>query len=109
MKGGGSDRETRQGSVESVEILWVVAVCQLRLRDDAGYRATCQALADLPVDTLDDLSKSRLIITWCLAPDALKDLSLPVKRAEELAANNSLGQSHVGRVGWGRRLSERSV
>jgi tetratricopeptide (TPR) repeat protein len=90
--------------VESVDILWVVAVCQLRLRDEAGYRATCQVLADLPVDTLDDLSKSRLIITWCLAPDALKDLSLPVKRAEKFAANNSLGQSHLGPCWLGAAL-----
>ena len=36
------------------------------------------------------------IWTWCLAPDALEDLSLPVKRAEEFVANNSLNQRHFG-------------
>jgi tetratricopeptide (TPR) repeat protein len=90
--------------VESVEILWVVAIGQLYLGDDADYRATCKTLADLPFDNLDDLSKSRLIITWCLAPDALKDLSLPIKRAEKLAANNSLGQSHLGSCWLGAAL-----
>jgi serine/threonine protein kinase/cytochrome c-type biogenesis protein CcmH/NrfG len=82
--------------VESVEMLWGVAIAQMRLRDDAGYRVTCKMLADLPVDTLDDLNKARQILTWCLAPDALEDMSLIVKRADELAANNSLGQPHVG-------------
>jgi tetratricopeptide (TPR) repeat protein len=82
--------------VESVEILWAIAIGKLYAGDDAGYRASCQALADLPVDTLDDLNKARQILIWCLAPDALEDLSLPVRRAEDLAANNSLGQPHVG-------------
>jgi tetratricopeptide (TPR) repeat protein len=90
--------------IESVTILWAVAIVQLYVGDDAGYRATCQALADLPVDKLDDLSKARLLVTWSLAPDALEDLSLPVQRAEELAASNSLGQPHLGPFDIGAAL-----
>jgi tetratricopeptide (TPR) repeat protein len=81
--------------VESVSLLFSLAIEQLLLGDHASYRATCQALAEVPVNTLDDLAKARVILSWCLAPDALEDPGLAVKRAEEFAANNSLGQPHV--------------
>jgi tetratricopeptide (TPR) repeat protein len=90
--------------VESVEMLWAIAIAQLYAGDVDGYRATCQALADLPAGRLDDLNKARTILTWCLAPDALEDLGLAVKRAEELAASNSLGQAHVGPADLGAAL-----
>ena len=32
----------------------------------------------------------------CLAPDALDDPTLPVKRAEDFVANNSLNERHFG-------------
>ena len=81
---------------ESVSILWAIAISQLYVGDDAGYRATCKALADLPVDDLDDLNKARQILTWSLAPNAIENPSLAVERAQESAATNSLGQAHVG-------------
>jgi TolA-binding protein len=67
----------------------------LHAGDQAGYRATCKALVELPVDSIDDETKVRQIHAWTLAPDALDDLSLAVKCAEELAANNSIGQPHI--------------
>jgi tetratricopeptide (TPR) repeat protein len=82
--------------VESVSTLWAVAIVQLYVGDVVGYRATCRTLADIPPDTFDDLTKARVILIWCLAPNALDDLSLPVKRAEALAVNISLGQPQVG-------------
>ena len=90
--------------VHSVTVLWAMAPVQLRMGDHAGYRETCQALVDVPVADADDLTKVRVITTWCSGPDALDDLSLPVKRAEEFAANNSLGQPHVGPFCLGRAL-----
>ena len=78
--------------VQSVTVLWAMAPLQLRMGDHAGYRETCKALVDVPVADADDLTKARRIFTWSFGPDALDDLSLPVKHAEEVAANNSLGQ-----------------
>jgi serine/threonine protein kinase/tetratricopeptide (TPR) repeat protein len=76
--------------------LYHVALLQVRLGDDAGYRTTCKALFDVPVGNLDHDTKSRPIWTPCLAPDALEDLNLLVKRAEEFASDNSLAQRHFG-------------
>ena len=89
--------------VHSVNVLWAMAPLQLRMGDHAGYRETCQTLIDVPVADADDLTKLRLITTWCSGPDALDDLNLPVKHAEGFAANNSLGQPHVGPFCSGRR------
>jgi tetratricopeptide (TPR) repeat protein len=74
--------------------LYWTALVQVRLGDDAGYRETCKALIDVPVSSADDFTKARTILTWCHAPNALDDVSLPVKRAEELAAHNSFDQPH---------------
>jgi len=76
--------------------LHYTALAQLRLGDEAGYRATCKALIDMPVGNLDDTAKSRAIWTSCLGPNALEDLNLPVMRAEEFIKNNSLNQPHFG-------------
>jgi tetratricopeptide (TPR) repeat protein len=80
---------------ESSIALDYAAVMQLRLRDEAGYRETCQALVDVPVASADDRTKVRAILALCYGPDALKDLNLPVKRAEELVADNSLPSRHI--------------
>ena len=74
---------------------YLIAIAQLRLGDEAGYRATCKALVDVPVVGVDDLTQAGQIHAWCLAPAALDDLSLPVKRAEELAKHNSVDQPHI--------------
>jgi serine/threonine protein kinase len=76
---------------------YYVAVAQLRLGDQAAYRATCKALIELPVDKLERLTKSRPIWTPCIAPNALDDPTLPVKLAEECVANNQLSEEpHYG-------------
>jgi tetratricopeptide (TPR) repeat protein len=73
-----------------------MALAQLRLGDKAGYRATCKALVDLPVQSWDDVMRSRPIWPLCLAPDALDDMSRLVKRAEEFVADTSLKNRHFG-------------
>jgi tetratricopeptide (TPR) repeat protein len=78
----------------AAEALYFKAILQLRLGDNAGYRATCQELVDLPALS-DDLANSRPILTPCVVPDALDDMSLPLKRAEEFAGKNSLTERHV--------------
>jgi tetratricopeptide (TPR) repeat protein len=74
---------------ELATALYWTALVQIRLGDTAGYRETCKALVDVPIASGDDIAKAGMILTWCHAPKALEDLSLPVKRAEELAARNS--------------------
>jgi tetratricopeptide (TPR) repeat protein len=73
-----------------------MALAQLRLGDKAGYRATCEALVDLPVQSWDDVVRSRPIWPLCLAPSALDDMSRLVKRAEEFVADTSLKNRHFG-------------
>ena len=79
----------------SADALYCVAVAQLWLGDKAGYRVTCKALVDLPVRSANDLRDTE-IVTPCFAANALDDLSLPVKRAKDYVANNSLNQRHFG-------------
>jgi tetratricopeptide (TPR) repeat protein len=79
-----------------VNALGVTAIAQLRLGDQSGYRATCNALVDVPIAGADDLSNGRAISAWSLGPDALEDLTMLVKRAESFAAYNSLEYRHVG-------------
>jgi tetratricopeptide (TPR) repeat protein len=81
--------------VDSVPTLGVLALIKLRVNDVAGYRENARALADVPVDSADDLTKVRSINLSCCGPDALEDMSPMVQRAEQLVANNSLGQRHV--------------
>jgi tetratricopeptide (TPR) repeat protein len=81
---------------QMADALYYTALVQLRLRDDAGYRATCKALLEVPVDNLVGVTKSRPIWTPCLAPNSLEDLQLPVKRAEEFVANSEVSQPHFG-------------
>jgi hypothetical protein len=49
----------------------------------------------VPIADADDLTKVRSILPCCCGPDPLDDMSVFVNRAEQLVANNSLGQRHV--------------
>jgi tetratricopeptide (TPR) repeat protein len=71
-----------------------IALAQLRLDDEAGYRATCKEMANLPIDSTDDLTKLRWIYTLCMWPDSIEHMSAVVQLADRLVANNSLGQRH---------------
>ena len=73
---------------------YYLALAQLRLGDETGYRETCKALVDVPLNGADDLTKQAPIWSWCLGPAALEDMTLPVKRAEEYVATNKLNQRH---------------
>jgi tetratricopeptide (TPR) repeat protein len=90
--------------VELVNALYYLAIAQLRLGDEAGYRATCKALVNVPTAGVDDHSKWRAHWACCLAPDALDDPSLPVTRAKEFVASNSLNQHHFALQGLGAAL-----
>jgi serine/threonine protein kinase len=85
-----------QVTISLADALHVMALAQLRLGDKAGYRATCKALVDLPVQSWDDVLRSRPIWPLCLAPSALDDMSRLVKRAEEFVADTSLKNRHFG-------------
>jgi serine/threonine protein kinase len=76
------------------EALYVTALLQLRRGDKAGYRATCEALVDLPLNRGDVVTDSRSIWPLCLVPDALADMSRPLKNAEALLKNNSQKHAH---------------
>jgi tetratricopeptide (TPR) repeat protein len=87
-----------QGFTTPLQFLYVdhlIAIAQLRAGDEAGYRATCKALAEVPFDNVDDLMKARQIITCCFAPDSLENMSLVAQRAEELAKHNQVDQPHI--------------
>jgi tetratricopeptide (TPR) repeat protein len=81
--------------VDLVAALWMTALLQLRLDDEAGYRETCKALADVPVANADELTKMRTVTTWCYGPDALADMTPVVERAEQLVVNNSVFDRHA--------------
>jgi TolA-binding protein len=77
---------------------------QLQLGDQAGYRAACKALVDLPDYSANVKTKWRPIWTPCLAPNALDDLSLPVKHAEKLVADIPPNKRHFGLYVFGAAL-----
>jgi tetratricopeptide (TPR) repeat protein len=85
-----------QVSSSLADALYLMALAQLRLGDKAGYSATCKTLVDLPVQSWDDVLRSRPIWPLCLAPDALDDMNRLVKRAEEFVAGTSLKNRHFG-------------
>jgi serine/threonine protein kinase len=74
--------------------LYITALLQLRRGDKAGYRATCQALVDLPIRTDSVVIRSRPIWPLCLVPDALADMSRPLKNAEKLVRDNPNEHAH---------------
>jgi serine/threonine protein kinase/tetratricopeptide (TPR) repeat protein len=81
--------------IPSALAFYQTALVQIRFGDNAGYQESCKALVDLSLASADDSTKARTILTWCHAPDAIEDLSLTVKRAEELAAHNSIDSPHI--------------
>jgi tetratricopeptide (TPR) repeat protein len=58
--------------VDSATTFRELAAVQLRLGDNVGYRETCKALANVPADKFDDLTKARAVFTWCYAPVRLR-------------------------------------
>jgi serine/threonine protein kinase len=86
----------RQVSSSLADALYLMALAQLRLGDKAGYRATCKALVNLPVQSWDDVLRSRPIWPLCLAPNALDDMSWLVERAEGFVADISPKNRHFG-------------
>jgi hypothetical protein len=76
--------------------LYHIALMQLRLGDETGYRAACKALVDLSFDSTDYVTDARPIWTPCLAPGALDDLNMHVKRAEEYLAKTPQSERHFG-------------
>jgi serine/threonine protein kinase len=77
-----------------------LAIAQLRLRDEAGYRESCVAMRDFQSD--DDQDKCICLEIWCLGPHSGEDLSVQIKQAEELLAKHSAnGYSGTRFVRWG--------
>jgi hypothetical protein len=70
----------------SAGALFCIALIRLRMGDEAGYRATCKALVELPFSKLEGATKSLPIWAPCIGPSALEDLKLHVKRAEDYLA-----------------------
>jgi tetratricopeptide (TPR) repeat protein len=101
--------------------LYITALLQLRRGDKAGYRATCEALVDLPVRDSRVVIRSRPIWPLCLVPDALADMSRPLKNAEKLAQDNPNDHAHfclyvlgaalyrVGKYGQAAQRLEESI
>src|SRR5262249_61943437 len=89
---GGSLRDPNN----SADALYYLAIAQLRVGDQAGYRATCKALVEIPLSKLEGATKSRPVWTPCIGPDALEDPSVPVKLGEELVASKSLNEPRSG-------------
>jgi hypothetical protein len=85
-------------------LLYYLALVQLQLGDEAGYRASCKALFDLPLANFNDLMRSRPIWTACLAPNSLEDLNLLVTRAEAFVTNDTLNYRHVALTYLGAAL-----
>jgi serine/threonine protein kinase len=75
--------------------LYYLALVQLILDDETGYRASCKALIDLPDYTAEAALQSRPIWTPCLAPNSLEDLNLLTSRAEAFAGNAPPEYRHV--------------
>ena len=78
----------------SAQAHFALALFQPRLGDLAGYRAACKELLDVDFATASDPTRVQTIWAWCIAPDALDDPGVVVKRADEFAAHNSLGFRH---------------
>jgi serine/threonine protein kinase len=72
----------------SADYLRILALVQLRLGDEAGYRETCAALVRAAGTDSADIVRVALPWTYGLGPHALEDLSLPLKYAEENIARN---------------------
>jgi serine/threonine protein kinase len=90
-----------QKPFESLGALQFVAVAQLRLGDEAGYREACRVLANPPVPITkkefylaDEFNQGRLWVCF-VGPHAVDDPSVLIKQAEEFAAHNSMQAPYV--------------
>ena len=63
------------------------AVGRLRLGDKAGYREACAALEKAAQKSVDAGATEKLAWTCALGPNAVDDLSGPLKQAEANVAN----------------------
>jgi serine/threonine protein kinase len=79
---------------DTINTLYLLAITQLRLGDEAGYRKTCDSMLRVPVGSRNDSSEFRRACIWAFGPHPGQDLSVPLKQAEEWAANNSLGDRY---------------
>jgi serine/threonine protein kinase len=95
IKKAGLNAQRVSESNASAEALYYVALVQLRLGNDAGYRATCKSLLEVPYGHLNS-AKWRPIWTPCLAPNSLDDFRSVVTRAEDYVASTSQSQRHFG-------------
>jgi non-specific serine/threonine protein kinase/serine/threonine-protein kinase len=89
--------DTKKSSNGAAEAYYCLAMLQLQRGDKEGYRDTCRKLVELPELSArfgDASNLARPIWTPCLAPEALDDMRVPVLRAEELLANETLDQRH---------------
>jgi tetratricopeptide (TPR) repeat protein len=88
---GHLDRAAKRGLAPAfhVNALFYLAIARLRLGDEAGYREACAAMLEVPNDNTDDSVPYQRLWIWCLGPHPGIDLSVQLKLAEELAANNS--------------------
>jgi non-specific serine/threonine protein kinase/serine/threonine-protein kinase len=79
------------------EAYYFVAVAQLQRGDKAGYRDSSRKIVELPELSarIGDISNlARPVWTPCLAPNALDDMSLPIRLAEKLLAIDANDQRH---------------
>ncbi len=85
------DRAAKRGLAPALHVnaLYYLAVARLRLGDEAGYRDACAAIFQVPTDNSDTSVPYQRLWIWCLGPHPGKDLSVQLKQAEVLAANNS--------------------
>jgi serine/threonine protein kinase len=80
---------------DSVNSLYLIAIMQLRLGDEVGYRESCAAMFRVPPGSRNDSTELRRAWIWCLGPHVGEDLSMPLKHAEEFAVNNSFGAPYL--------------
>jgi serine/threonine protein kinase len=69
---------------------WCLALARLRLGDNGGYRQACAAL-EKEVNTSSD-DAARIMLPWAcaLGPNAIDDLTKPLKQAEANIANHPI-------------------
>jgi hypothetical protein len=79
--------------------LYYLAIAQLRLGDEAGYREANAAMFHVPSDYDED--KTLCLWICCLGPHPGENLSLQIKQAQELAAKHSAnGYSGTAFARW---------
>ncbi len=82
--------ERMKGSDHSAHHIFLLALTRRRLGDQAGYREACATL-EKTVDMVGDSDAPAMLPWTCgLGPNALEDLSGPLKQAEANIAKNPL-------------------